>query len=194
MKKHIYYLIFLGVLSSCSIIFGVKNIDKFNPEKYETVISKLKQKYNFEDIVADTNQYKKVINLGSNNSSKNNLGQPIQILYFDENELKSFHANCFAKGKFTSLNWNTNQRFNEFIPKSAINVNQFGISLKEYSNIFDNINPRKRYTIIIFWTRMFERIALDAIKQVDENLKQFNKKDETIIYLINSDSYFSLIQ
>lgn len=177
-------------------MYGVQQLKDFNEKEYKDFISSLKEKNNFFSIISDTNQYKNIIKLGRNPKEKNDFGQPVQILYFENNTIKSYHANCYVQGSLTNLNWNTDERFSAFIPKSAVPIDSLKINLNDYIKIYPNITSQKgeKYTVLIFWTLMLEKISNSAIETVFFNLKQFNKKSETSVILINSDKYFSTIK
>ncbi len=195
-----FIVLILILFTGCSVLFskmyGVNNnLEEFNSKKYNEFILKVKEKVNCVAIVSDKGQYQQVINLGNDKNQKNNLGQPVQIIYFEKNKIKSFHANCFAKGNLRNLDWNTENRFSSFLPKSAINTDIFSIELKDYNNIYPkvNIDLAKDYTIIIFWTFLIDRISYSAIETVIENLNKHNKINDVNLYLINTDKYFSKI-
>lgn len=177
-------------LSGCSLLFGIKNIKSFDQEKYDKVISGLSKKFDFTALVADTIQYRKTIRLGETEEQKKCLSQPVQVLYFKHSEPVSYHVNCYAKPKLGSLNWNTEDRFDVFVPKTAVELEDVRFTLKDFREIYP-IEPVKEYTILIFWTRMAERIAADALKEVNENLVKFEQKEQAAIFLINSDQFFS---
>ncbi len=191
-----FSIIFISCSSLLSKMYGIKQLDGFNKERYNDFISKLKATDKFYSLVSDTNQYNRVINLGRTAKAKNDLGQPIQILYFENNEVKSFHANCYVTGGLTNLNWNTEDRFSSFLPKSAVNLDSLTITLDDYIKIYPNIlnHKNKKYTVLVFWTLMLEKISNSAIETVFANTKKFGKENETSIILINSDEYFSNIE
>ncbi len=143
-------------------------------------------------IISDTSQFKKIINLVPDSIIKNHLGQPVQILNFTDFNLVSFHANCFARGSFSGLDWNFNNDFNSFPPTSAINIDVFKLTLNEYSNIYNELNvAKKKYTVIVFWSWMFENVSKDAIKIAYNNFNVANKSDSTNFVLINIDKYWA---
>jgi hypothetical protein len=127
----------------------------------------------------------------------NGLSQPIQILYFDSTgRLISFHANCYAKGNLSGLDWNYDGRFEQFVPKSAIKLDSVYFSLNlikdclktEINGNFKN--SKLKYTVVIFWTLMFETLSKKAIDLAIKNISQFGKQEEVAIYLINNDKAF----
>ncbi len=199
MKKLLGFLfgLILILTTSCSLLlsrmYGVNEIDSFDSDKHSVFVSKIKEHIYCQAIVSDTSQYKKVINLGSDVKQKNNFGQPVQIIYFEKNKMKSFHVNCFAKGKLSNINWNTENRFSYFLPKSAINIETISVNLSDYSKIYPAINSKskKDYTVIIFWTFLLEKISLSAIETVVDNINKYDKINDIDMYLINTDKYFS---
>lgn len=184
------------ICTGCSILmsklYGIKEIKQFNEKEYLSFISEIKKQIDFATLVSDSNQYNRVFNIVKDAEMKKHFAQPVQILYFDKSNLVSFHINCLAKGSFTNLNWNTDNRFSTFIPKSAINVDSLAITLNEYSNIYNEINTNsdKQYTILIFWTLALKKVSNTAIETVIENLNKFGKAAETDLYLINTDKWF----
>ena len=147
----------------------------------------------FTALVADTAQYRRTIHLGKMQEEKKCLSQPVQILYFKHSELVSYHVNCYAKPKLGSLNWNTEDRFDVFVPKTAVALEDVHFTLEDFREIYP-IEPEKEYTILIFWIRMTERISKDAVKEVNKNLVKFEQKEHTAIFLINSDRFFRAIK
>lgn len=179
-----------------SKLYGFETIKDFDEQKYLSFISDIKKQIDFTSIVSDSSQY---VNFFLNEIKTNDylvrkhFFQPVQILYFENKKLKSFHINCFAKGKLTNINWNTDNRFSTFIPKSAIDIDTLGVTLENYNNIYKeiNLNSDKKYTIIIFWTSVIKKISKSAIQTVIDNLNAFNKVSDTKIYLINTDKFFA---
>lgn len=183
--------LFLGCSSFLSNLYGVKFLDGFNQKDYESFLAKLPENFSYTSIISSEEQYKKVIAIGNNESQKNDFGQPVQILYFESGVLRSFHANCYAKGGFSNLNWNTDHRFSAFLPLSAKEYDE-EIYLDSYKNIFPEIQSsvEKEYVVLIFWTNMLRKVSISAVKTVMENVKRFNETDNTDVYLINSDNFF----
>lgn len=177
-------------------MYGVKKLEGFNEKEYKSFITKLKDKNHFISIISDTAKYKRVINLGRTVKERNILGQPVQIIYFENNTLKSFHANCYAKGSLTNLNWNTEERFSTFLPKSAIKTDSIDITLEDYINIYPKIrnHENKKFTVLIFWTLMLEKVSKSAIETAFTNAEQYEKENEISFILINTDNFFSNIE
>jgi len=195
MKNLIFIFIISAIcFSSCSYIlssfYGVKQLKKFDEEKYYSFLNNIdSSQINFYKIVSDSIKFNNIINLGRNNQQKNDFGQPVQILYFHNDELVSFHANCYAEGGLRKINWNTSNRFNFFPPKSAVPIDSLLTNYFDYKNIYPQLKHNK-YNIIIFWTLMLEKISKDAIETTIDNVIAFEKKDSTAVHLINIDKYY----
>lgn len=196
-KKTILIISLPLVLFGCSAIlsklYGIKTIRSFEQEKCEQFINTINfgniRHYNY---YIDSTAFKCYYESAINKKHNKDLSQPIQILYFENDSLTSFHANCYASGSLTKLNWNVNERFNYFIPHSAIRTDSVRISLNKAKNCFNINNTLKEdsITICIIWTRMFEKISKSAIETVVKNLRDNNSESKAVIYLINNDKSF----
>ncbi|SUP53921.1 Uncharacterised protein [Weeksella virosa] len=96
---------------------------------------------------------------------------------------------CKSKVEWV-LDWNTNNRFDTFIPQSAINPANFEIEWNHYSKKIPKLNSDKKYKVLILWTLMLEKQSNEAINTVTQNLNKFNKQDSINLYLINIDKAF----
>ncbi len=173
-------------------MYGIQELEGFDQAAYSAFVDGIEEIDGFYSIVSDTAQYKRIIALGRTTKAKNDLGQPVQILYFQGNELKSFHANCYARGGLTNLNWNTANRFATFLPHTAVATDSLAVTLSDYGNIYPDIGlHQKEYTVLIFWTLMLEKISKSAIETVANNIKQAGKEKQTNVILINTDKYFA---
>ncbi|MDR0618339.1 MAG: hypothetical protein LBG17_00380 [Bacteroidales bacterium] len=195
-KTLLLMIIAVILFSGCSVlmskIYGVHEISYFDEDKYANSISKIKKQIHFVSLISDSTQYKQIINSGRNAQQRHLLGQPVQILYFEKNILKSYHNNCFAKGKFTRIDWNTDNRFSCFLPATAVETDTIPIKLYDYAKIYNEIksDSSKNYTIIIFWTFLLEKTSQSAINTTIENIYKFDKINDVDFYLINTDKYF----
>ena len=119
MNKSIFKTVLLWalvvILSSCSAImssmYGVKRIKRFDQQNYDNFIAKAKEYTDFVAIVSTHDQYRQLINLGKDSVEKKDFGQPVQMLYFENGILASYHINCYAKGGVSNINWNKDNRF-----------------------------------------------------------------------------------
>lgn len=198
MKTRIILIITLPlVLFGCSAIlsklYGIKTIHTFDQNKCEKFINTI----NFKNIAyynyyIDSTAFKFYCESSINKKHKKDLSQPIQIIYFENDNVTSFHANCYARGSLTNLNWNVNDRFNYFIPQSAIKTDSLGINFTKVKHCFNinNITTGNSIAICIIWTRMFEKISKSAMETVIKNLTDNNAESKVVIYLINNDKSF----
>ncbi len=175
-------------------IYGVHEIKEFDQTLYDSFISNIKQKnkIEFQSIISNGSQFLKLQKIEADSLIKKDLYQPIQILYFEHDSLASYHANCYANGMSLKLNWNTNNRFSYFIPKTVKKTDLFSIKLNNFKQIYPSIDfsNNKKYTIIVFWTNMIQKVSLDAINTVINNINDFNKESECNLILINTDNFF----
>lgn len=191
-KLFLYTFILILVSCGCARIYGIKKITHFNQESYDSFLNSLPDSYNYTALISSKEQFEVKIKSGQDEQEKNDFGQPVQILYFIGDNFVSFHANCYARGSLTNLNWNTDDRFSTFIPKSATEL----INKKDYFSTINKIYPEviqtgNEYVILIFWTTAFEKISRDAMHVVYENIVKFNAQDKCAIYLINTDNYYA---
>lgn len=197
MRKVWLFILIAISFSNCSRIlsklYGVNDLKKFDKEKCEKFISSIDKKgiktYSF---YADTNSYQCIRRIPLSKKIRKDFSQPVQIIYFNEDSLVSFHANCYAQGKVSNIDWNVNGRFDRFIPLSAIPLDSARFSLNDFAKCYSGEKPvkEKKYTVIIYWSRMLEKISGTAITTVINNIIRFNKKEEVVIYLINNDQSF----
>lgn len=163
----------------------------FNQEKYDKTLYFFNSHYKENQIssyIGEDSNFKEYSLLDT--TITNSLLQPIQILYFKNDTLKSFHANCFAKGSITgSLNWNYDNKFNYFIPKSAIAVEDRSINLSDIKSIYKIDKKTQEVTIVFFWTNTFSKLSINAFKQIVDNLKLHSINNIDII-AINTDYSF----
>lgn len=197
MIRLLIYLLGLICLSSCgtimSSIYGLKEIKNFSQQDIDEFYADI----DFENIdikfeLFDSVQYENFRRLGKSDQAKKDLSQPVQIHYYGKDSLESFHANCYAKGSFKNLDWNYEHRFESFIPKSALLSHQDFPTLSETNLFWINLDnfKNKEGIILVFWTTMLESISKDAIIEVIENLRKFDKQSEFMLYVINTDKFF----
>jgi hypothetical protein len=112
-------------------------------------------------------------------------------MYFNKNQIESYHINCYAVPKGADLNWNFENRFETFPPKSAVKTEETNLNLQKISEIYPNIESCiNNRTIIIFWTLMLERQSEGAINTVIQNLKDNPQIGTTNLILINTDKFY----
>jgi len=195
----IYSAALIFGMSSCASLmgkmYGINQLEGVNKEKIHEFYSTI----DFHDIETDKviidSLIFQTLREHDNDSIKKDLSQPIQIHYFQNEKLVSFHANCYAKGSLKNLDWNYQDRFESFIPRSVVKDFTPYPNLHRLNKATPNINLSKegRIVIAIFWTRMLEDISKDAINTVLRNIREFNEKEDVRLVLINTDSFFSKI-
>ena len=171
-------------------IYGVDPIENFDEDKYDKVVNIFNSEYdNISSYISEDKSFKEYSNLDS--TIKNDLGQPIQILYFDGDTLKSFHANCYAKGSITgNLNWNYADRFESFIPKSATDIENKNIKLSDIKQIYSITNKTDGITVVFFWTNFLGKASIRAFNTITDNIKTYSTYQDVNIIAINTDYSF----
>jgi hypothetical protein len=202
MKKIIIPILVVLASTGCSLLFSkvydIKTLKNFDESKINAFNASIThENILFHTIIGDSDSYNCIRKKSKSELMNNGLSQPIQILYFDSTgRLISFHANCYAKGNLSGLDWNYDGRFEQFVPKSAIKLDSVYFSLNlikdclktEINGNFKN--SKLKYTVVIFWTLMFETLSKKAIDLAIKNISQFGKQEEVAIYLINNDKAF----
>lgn len=190
--KTIFFLFAIFTLfgNGCMFLYGVHPLKSFDTKNYDAFVKSVeKNNTHFLTTISDSISFEEYRSLQMDSLWKKHSAQPIQILYFSGDTLISYHVNCYARGKFTSINWNTDRRFEEFPPKTAV---QSCDTILEYSQLkkIYNIGTKARYHIVIFWTNMLPRISKDAVNTVIDNVKKYNMESECDICLINIDKFY----
>ncbi|SUP53920.1 Uncharacterised protein [Weeksella virosa] len=105
MKKIILFLIGTLTIFSCtkmlSNLYGVREINVFDKSEVEAFHQKIE--HPTINLILDSIDFYELSKIETNELRTNDLTQPIQILYFEENKLSSFHANCYAKAKLNGF-------------------------------------------------------------------------------------------
>jgi hypothetical protein len=190
----------LTVLSGCGFIMNglyvIKNFKQIDDKTILTYGNKLnipqEKSYlldsNYVEFIKkqDTSKYSLQMN--------NNL-QPLQALYFDENEeLISYHVNCYAGG-FPNLEWNRNQVMDVFPPLQQAPVDSL-VSLVLIRNCTHPLvgngridSTKYNNTIVVFWSRFMGRQTERFIQTVQQNAGLSKGGIVNLIY-VNTDNLF----
>ena len=171
-------------------IYGITPITSYSETSDMKFLTDLKSKLDYKHIVSDSSQFSSLGQFGISEKLAKDLYQPIQLFYFENDSLKSYHINCTAKGGLNNINWNTAQRFEQFIPKSAVQLDSINLTLSKLKLIYPSIKNEKKYTIVIFYSLMFQKISKLAMQTVEQNLERFHKVSETDVYFINIDRFY----
>jgi hypothetical protein len=175
--------------------YGIRECSNFDEKLYNNFISSFDTtQISFFSVVSDAEQFKEIINLATDSIQQKQFYQPIQIIYFQNDNIISYHINCNAGGKLRKLNWNINNRFNFFPPNTAVDIQNSNLSLTQLQKVYTDIKQDKPYNILVFWTLMMENISKDAIHTVCKNIHNFNMQDSTNIYLINTDKFYITVR
>jgi len=130
--------------------------------------------HNFWANITDTQVYK-------------NHYQPLQIFYYKNDSLISYHINCFAGG-FPNLNWNKDNKLAIFPPATQAPIDTF-LNLTTHLS-FANIENKNttQYTIFIYWNRFMGRQTKVFLKSFRKNLSL--NRELMRLYFINNDNWF----
>lgn len=196
-KSHIVILCFAIpiLLAGCGMLYGYKPLKQFDQNNYDQMItSVLDQDFKINHTVSDYGQfdaYRKCIqdSLWQHQTAV----QPVQILYFKKDLLRSYHINCTAKGGLSNLNWNTDQRFETFPPVSGVPITPQMQNLSKIRDIY-GINDDSEYLIVVFWTNMLPKISKSAIETVKANLRKNDALNKATIVLVNTDKFYEKLK
>ena len=192
-KKFVIALI-IPLFYGCTTFYGVHPIKSFNSARCEKFIENVKRdNIALSTFISDSGQFRSYQLLFPDSLGRHNSVQPVQILYFYNDSLISYHINCYAKGKLFSLDWNTNGRFDVFPPDSAVPLYEKNVTYKQISEIFD-LDIKKGYHIVIFWTNMLAHISKDAVNIVLDNLEKNNICGKCEVLLINTDKFYLQVE
>jgi len=172
-------------------VYGINKIKSFSKYDYDKTVEKIKVLYpkNSFFIISNKERFQKYIDLGKSENQKYNLSQPIQALYFNNCSIISYHVNCYAEGSFLTgkLNWNTNNRFDYYYPKTAIE--DMNINLYDILSIYE-IDYLNNIDVIVFWNHVFEKNSIELIKVIKDNNYVYNRNSNLNILFINTDESF----
>ncbi len=176
-------------LSGCGMLYGYRRIQTFDETVYSKFISEIDDTaLTIQPLVSDYSTFRSYRFICEDSLWQNFYsGQPVQILYFMNNSLVSYHVNCMAKGMFSNLNWNTENRFDSFPPSSSLKPPH--IIPNNVFCLYD-INQKDKCVVIVFWTTMFCEVSKSAIETVKSNIHRYGKCQDVVVYLINTDYYY----
>ena len=196
LKRPILFLASALLLAGCAALYGYRPLKSFEQKKCDRFAKSIdRHTVSICPIIGDSVQFAAYRNLSSDSLWRDwRLVQPMQILYFANDSLVSFHRNCTARGKLFSLDWNYDNRFGQFPPKSADSLTGAGLTFQEISEIYHlPANDQVPCHVVIFWTNMFRRISKDAVNTVLNNIEKFDMSEKCDIFLINNDkSYLNM--
>lgn len=196
-KSHIVILCFAIpiLLAGCGMLYGYKPLKQFDQNNYDQMItSVLDQDFKINHTVSDYGQFDAYRTCIQDSLWQHQTAvQPVQILYFKKDLLRSYHINCTAKGGLSNLNWNTDQRFETFPPVSAVPITPQMQNLSKIRDIY-GIDDDSEYLIVVFWTNMLPKISKSAIETVKANLRKNGALNKATIVLVNTDKFYEKLK
>lgn len=174
-------------------VYGIELVDEFDESKYEFILAQLKSLYpegNITSLISTVNKFQQVNQSFADLGSKN-LSQPVQILYFENKQLVSYHLNCYARGSWKgNLDWNYDHKFDSYVPKSAYPIpDSMFAHLDDLLTIYGLERTSSQDAIILFWSNMFKKQVISAFETVVDNIKAHAKDVNPQIILINIDEF-----
>ena len=179
------------LLAGCGVLYDFKPIKQFDQKEYDKIItSVIDRDFKIKPIVSDYEQFDAYRTCIQDSLWQHQTAvQPIQILYFKKDSLLSYHINCTAKGGFSNLNWNTDQRFETVPPATAVLITPQMQNLSKIRDIY-GIDDDSEYLIVVFWTNMLPKISKAAIETVKTNLRENGAVNKAGIVLVNTDKFY----
>lgn len=202
MKKSLILLVAIA-LQSCIARFDSQITRK---EYFEFAIE--------NDIPLDKIRYVKkdvyvsLVNRNTLDSHQHVMLQPLQTIYFRNNDLISFNCNCIAGGwgnGLIKITWNRSGMYNVFPPldndwfkiQTKINPDSIFNNSIPLLNVDDNKEKQKytnkEYVIFVFWGLFLENRAENLISQVHENLKLSDTSKYEVYYIIDDEFFYYTI-
>lgn len=191
MKKTLILLFAMTLFTGCATMFGIKDISQFDQSKCDDFVAAVQEDdLSIHAVTSDAEHFETYRSLVGDSLWRESISaQPVQILYFKDGSLVSYHINCTAKARFFNLDWNTDHRFETFPPTSAIELEERYQALSQLRKLYD-ISDNRPYLIVVFWSNMTPKIAKTAVETVKKNLRQYGNPNIADIVLINTDHYY----
>lgn len=200
MKKRYIVLLILVALISIVVVFsetivlrlvGLQEIEVFSQRDYDKSVEKIKEIYpdSAQFIVSTREQFIAYSSLVEADKQYV-LTKPIQILYFKEDNLVSFHSSCNVPLDYWTwkLNWNEENRFEQCPPKSSMPV--LDIDLQQIKQLYQfSLEDEHQHTIIVFWSRIMEKQVYEAVRTIVKNNTLYKEESPKLIF-INVDQAF----
>jgi len=198
MKINVVSIFLLLLLcSSCSLIFrtmfGFNKIASININDYNDFVSKCKDNdLSMRFFISDSSYIANISKYGQTTQFKDYLKQPMQAFLFFNDSLKFFTANCLVPPKLPNLNWNYQNKFEEFPPKNTVNLDSISLSFSNFKIVLPELRGlgNYNYIYIINWNLMTERQSFNLIDEIKNNIKKFDKMDSVSVVLINTDDFY----
>lgn len=188
------FIVFI-TLYSCNAImynfYGIKKLEVFDDSLYYRSLNSMVRDFHepYYSIVSSEDEFANY-HSSFNGLGDKNIKQPVQILYFKADSLVSFRANCHARGNiFGDLDWNYDGDFDQFVPRSAIELGTGIPSLKTLSEIYRIPKENKAdVTVLFFWNNMLLKQSKSAFEAIVDNYRTHSGESGDIsIVLVNTD-------
>lgn len=193
--RYLLLPIIIFLLTSCQSIimriYGINEINGLNDKGYNKFIKLIPEEIDCLSIIGTGEQFGLATNLTDDENLRHKLYQPIVLLYFKEDSLVTIQYNCAVRSNGFEVDWNWNHDFDYFPPQSALELKNISLNRSSFEGIYQEICDNKTYSVIVFWTNLLPRYAKTALREVLDNIIRFKKTQETKIYLINNDIFFS---
>lgn len=200
MKKRYIVLLTLLILIITTIVFseaivlklvGLQEIEVFSQKDYDQSVKKIKEIYpdSAQFIVSTEEQFIAYSSLVETDKQYA-LTKPIQILYFKQDNLISFHSSCNVPLDYWTwkLNWNEENRFEQCPPKSSMPV--LDIDVQQIKQLYHfTLEDDYQNTIIVFWSHLLEKQVYEAVRTVVKNITLYKEETPKLIF-INVDQAF----
>lgn len=182
----------LLLLSGCSVltkaIFGIEEIKKVDYKRIEAFLVESQQMVACTQIVASTSQVDSIIRLDLDSNQMQHRGQPVQILYFEDDSLFFWHINCYTQSGFLSYDWNNHGYFNHFPPSpTVVEDSHHSMTLDRYRTIIPELKSTTRYTVILQWCNVLPKVSIGAVKALATNI---GNRNDCTVYLLNTDQWW----
>ena len=199
---------FLFLFSQCIGIYGVNSLKQLSSSQMIKTAKKYKIKPT-DLYLLDTSYLAYLHSLPKIDSNcfkdpprryqcyiRKNHFQPLQIMFFDKNDvLVSYHVNCDIGG-FPNLKWNYSGNFNSFLPKSTTYCDPFVkfdlltpyIKMPDERNMNISDFKKNEYNVVVFWCRFMGRQSKRLVKFVYSYLKANNNHTYNILF-VNIDNF-----
>lgn len=200
MKKRYIVLLTLLVLIITTVVFseaivlrlvGLQEIEVFSQKDYDNSVEKIKEIYpDSAQFIVSTNEQFIAYSSLVEADKQYVLTKPIQILYFKQDNLVSFHSSCNVPMDYWTwkLNWNEENRFEQCPPKSSMLV--LDIDLQQIKQLYHfSLEDEHQHTIIVFWSRLLEKQVYEAVRTVVKNKALYKEGSPKLIF-INVDQAF----
>ncbi len=192
--KRILVILCISVvaLSSCSsiarMVFGIEELKQFDSKRVDSFLTESQKTINCTQIIATKEQVDSIIRLDLDSIMMQHRAQPVQVLYFAGDSLVFYHINCYTQSGFMSFDWNNYGSFDTFPPTPDIVEDiHSSMSLDKYRSVFPELGIETKYTIIILWSNMLQKVSRKAVETVANNIKG---RSDCMVTFINTDKWW----